>query len=123
MSLNLRKILIVLIIAISSSYSTIYSQTEKEKINTLITQKRSFNKNNKVSTVYKIQLFNGVEKKAYAKKNQFQSIFPMYKVKIIYITPEWKTQVGNFATRLEADRILNIIQQKFIGAFVLKDKI
>ncbi len=123
MSLNYKKILLFILLTVFTSITYIYSQTEKEKINTLITQKRSFNKNNKVSTVYKIQLFNGVEKKAYAKKNQFQSIFPMYKVKIIYIAPEWKTQVGNFATRLEADRILNIIQQKFIGAFVLKDKI
>jgi len=41
----------------------------------------------------------------------------------MYKSPEWKTQVGNFTTRLEADRILNIISEKFTGAIVLEDKI
>lgn len=106
-----------------TSYTQLYSQTEQDKISSLVNQKRDFNKNNKTSTVYKIQLFNGVEKDAYAKKYKFQSTFPEYKVQIIYVAPEWKTQVGDFNTRLEADRALNIIQQKFIGAFVLEDKI
>ncbi|MFK5981928.1 MAG: SPOR domain-containing protein [Flavobacteriaceae bacterium] len=123
MNFNTRKILIMLLLAILASFTNTYSQTEQHKITTLISQKRDFNKKNKTSTVYKIQLFNGTEKIAYAKKTQFQNLFPDYQVNIIYAAPEWKTQVGNFATRLEADRILNIIQQKFIGAFVLEDKI
>jgi hypothetical protein len=123
MNFNIRRVLLLSFFLVLTSYTCIYSQTEQHKISTLITQKRNFNKSNKTSTVYKIQLFNGVEKTAYTKKNEFQSIFPEYKVKIIYIAPEWKTQVGNFTSRLEADRVLNIVQQKFLGAFVLKDKI
>jgi len=123
MHLDLRKILILSLFISLTSYTQLYSQTEQDKISSLVDQKRNFNKNNKTSTVYKIQLFNGVEKDAYAKKYKFQSTFPEYKVQIIYVAPEWKTQVGNFNTRLEADRALNIIQQKFIGAFVLEDKI
>jgi len=124
MHLDLRKILLLITTAIICGYSTsVYSQSDNTKINSLIKQKRKFNKNNKTSTVFKIQLFNGAEKIAYEKKKQFQSLFPEYKVSIIYVAPEWKTQVGNFATRIEADRILTIIEQKFLGAFVLKDKI
>ncbi|MDX1829439.1 MAG: hypothetical protein R3342_07825 [Lutibacter sp.] len=123
MHLDLRKILILSLFISLTSYTQLYSQTEQDKISSLVNQKRDFNKNNKTSTVYKIQLFNGVEKDAYAKKYKFQSTFPEYKVQIIYVAPEWKTQVGDFNTRLEADRALNIIQQKFIGAFVLEDKI
>lgn len=123
MHLELRKILILSLFISLTSFTQLYSQTEQDKISSLISQKRDFNKNNKTSTVYKIQLFNGPEKDAYTKKYKFQSTFPEYKVQIIYVAPEWKTQVGNFNTRLEADRALNIIQQKFIGAFVLEDKI
>lgn len=123
MHLDLRKILILSLFISLTSFTQLYSQTEQDKISSLISQKRDFNKNNKTSTVYKIQLFNGPEKAAYTKKYKFQSTFPEYKVQIIYVAPEWKTQVGNFNTRLEADRALNIIQQKFVGAFVLEDKI
>jgi len=123
MSFTIRKILMLVLFVFLVNITNVFSQTEQSKIATLISQKRDFNKKNKTSTVYKIQLFNGTEQKAYAKKNQFQSKFPEYQVRIIYVAPEWKTQVGNFTTRLEADRVLNIIQQKFIGAFVLEDKI
>jgi hypothetical protein len=123
MSLYSRKRLLLFIIVILGSFSTLHSQTESKKIDNLINHKRDFNKNNKISTVYKIQLFNGGEKTAYEIKNKFISQYPNYKVEIIYKAPEWKTQVGNFITRIEADRALNIIQQKFVGAFVLKDKI
>ena len=123
MHIDFKKILILSLFISFTSYVQLYAQTEQAKITNLISQKRNFNKSNKTSTVYKIQLFNGSEKAAYAKKYKFQSTFPEYKVQIIYVAPEWKTQVGNFKDRLEADRALNIIQQKFIGAFVLEDKI
>jgi len=123
MSLNYKKILAFTFLTLFTSITYLYSQTESEKINVLIKQKRSYNKTNKVSTVYKIQLFNGTESKAYSIKNQFKAKFPEYKVQIIYVAPEWKTQIGNFLTRIEADRILNIIKEKFVGAFVLEDKI
>jgi hypothetical protein len=123
MIINLRKILLLSLFLFIVNNFKIYSQTEQNKISSLISQKRNFNKTNKTSTVFKIQLFNGNEKDAYSKKSKFQSTFPKYKVKIIYVAPEWKTQVGDFNTRLEADKALNIIQQKFIGAFILEDKI
>ena len=89
----------------------------------MIAQKKAYNKKNKNSTVYKIQLYNGNEQEAYQIKSNFNTSFPDYNVRIIYKSPEWKTQVGNFNTRLEADRILNIISEIFSGAIVLEDKI
>ncbi|PHS51635.1 MAG: hypothetical protein COB01_09715 [Lutibacter sp.] len=113
----------IFFIAVLFSVTFSYSQSENEKINTLIEQKRNFNQQNKNSTVFKIQLYNGFEAEAYKIKHNFEIAFPDYKTKIIYKSPEWKTQVGNLNTRLEADRILNIIKEKFIGAIVLEDKI
>jgi sporulation related protein len=113
----------ILFIAFLLCITNTYSQSENEKINNLIEQKRSFNQQNKNSIVYKIQLYNGVEAEAYKIKHNFEIAFPIYKTKIIYKTPEWKTQVGNFNTRLEADKVLNIIKKKFLGAIVLEDKI
>jgi hypothetical protein len=100
-----------------------YAQSENNQITNLIEKKRSFNKENKNSTVYKIQLYNGSETQAYKTRGNFQAEFPQFRTSILYKSPEWKTQVGNFETRLEADRILLIIKEKFAGAIVLEDKV
>jgi len=102
---------------------TIFAQSENDKIDNLIAQKRNFNKNNKTSTIYKIQLYNGSETQAFKIRSNFQNLFPEYNTKIIYKSPEWKTQVGDFETRLRADRILLIIKEKFSGAIVLEENI
>ena len=123
MSISVKRILFTAFLTLFLSITNSYSQSENEKIDNLIEQKRTFNKNNKSSIVYKIQLYNGNETQAYKIKLNFNTTFPEYKTKIVYKSPEWKTQVGNFNTRLEADRILNIIKEKFTGAIVLEDKI
>ncbi|UMB62190.1 SPOR domain-containing protein [Lutibacter sp. A80] len=101
----------------------VFSQTESQKIESLISQKKSYNQENKNTVVYKIQLYNGSESEAYKIKNNFKSAFPEYKAKIIYKQPEWKTQVGDFETKLEADRVLLLIKEEFSGAIVLEDLI
>ena len=41
------------------------------------------------------------------------------KPKMSYELPEWKVKVGRFNTKLEADRALNKIKEKFSGAIVI----
>ncbi len=105
------------------SVPNFYSQNENTKISALLVQKKDFNKKHKNSIIYKIQLYNGDENEAFKVKRIFETTFPEYSIKIIYKAPEWKTQVGVFKTRLEADKVLNVIRQKFTGAIVLEDKI
>jgi hypothetical protein len=100
-----------------------HAQQDREKIDSLILQKRLFNKENKTSKVFRIQLYNGNENEAYEIEKEFRKEFPEYKSTITYRQPEWKTQVGNFKSRLEADRVLLLIRKKFSGAIVLEDKI
>ncbi len=114
--------LIVLFITVFGM-TNCYSQSEKQKIDILINKKKEFNKNNKNSVIYKIQLYNGNEIEAYKKKYKFSSLFPEYKVTIRYEQPDWKTQVGEFITRLEADKVLKIVRTKYPGAIVLEDRI
>lgn len=121
---NLFKYLLISIVfAIFFGTVNAFSQSENAKISNLIEQKKNFNKKNKSSVVYKIQLYNGIENQAFKIKREFEQSFPEYKTMIVYKEPEWKTQVGIFKNRLEADRALLIIQQKYTGAIVLEDKI
>jgi hypothetical protein len=117
------KLIILLFFTIFLTTNNVFSQSENEKINTLIEQKKAFNKTNKNILVFKIQLYNGNETQAYAVKRNFETDFPEYRTKIIYKTPEWKTHAGNFRTRLEADRALNMVKIKYAGAIVLEEKI
>ena len=124
MIISSKKIFFTALLAFFISNTEIYSQTENDKIEQLIEQKRAFNKRNKNSIVYKIQLYNGYEEEAYKIKYNFEASYPEYKTIIdASRQPDWKTQVGIFTTRLEADRVLNIIKEKFAGAIVLEDKI
>ena len=118
-----KRVLFTVFLALFLGITNLFSQSETEKIDSLIEQKRVFNKKNKSSIVYKIQLYNGNESEAYKIKLNFNISFPEYEVNIIYKSPEWKTQVGNFYTRLEADRALYTIKEKYTGAIVLEDRI
>ena len=100
-----------------------YSQSEGDKIEKLIEQKKSFNKRNKNLGGYKIQIFNGNETLAYKIKREFDILYPEYSTNIIYKSPEWKTQVGPFKTRLEADRVQLLIKSNYSGAIVIEDKV
>ena len=117
------KLIILLFIATFLSTNNVFSQSENEKISALIEQKKEFNKSNKNIFVFKIQRYNVNETQAYAIKRNFETDFPEYRTKIIYKTPEWKTHAGNFRTRLEADRALNLVKLKYAGALVLQEKI
>jgi hypothetical protein len=118
-----KKIILVTVLTLLFSFTNGYSQSENEQINTLIEQKTAFNKTHKNSFVYKIQLYNGNETEAYKIKQNFEAEFPEYSTKMVYNAPEWKMQVGDFKTRLDADKVLLIIKEKFAAAIVLEDKI
>ncbi|WGH74096.1 SPOR domain-containing protein [Tenacibaculum tangerinum] len=91
--------------------------TDNENIISLIEKKRTYNKNN--GTGYRIQLYNGLERRAKSIRNRFQIEYPDIYTKLSYKAPEWKVQVGNYKTRLHADRALNKIREKFDGAIVV----
>jgi len=123
MKFSSKNILLIIFLTVFLGITNNFAQSESNEINNLVEQKREFNKNNKSSIVYKIQLYNGDEEESYVVERNFKSDFPEYNVKVIYDDPEFKTQVGNFKTRLEADRILIIVKEKFGGAIVLEDKV
>ncbi|WP_428741424.1 SPOR domain-containing protein [Tenacibaculum sp.] len=91
--------------------------TNNKDIISLLEKKREYNKNN--GTGYRIQLYNGLERTAKSLRNRFQIEYPGVYTKLTYKAPEWKIQVGNYKTRLLADRALNEIREKFSGAIVV----
>ncbi|MDP6922656.1 MAG: hypothetical protein QGH06_06765 [Lutibacter sp.] len=99
------------------------AQTEQEEIQQLIDSKRAYDQEYGNTLVYKIQLFNGGEQEAYKISRDCRQYFPTLNDTVIFQSPEWKTQVVSFKTRLEADRVLRKIKKKFSSAIVLKDRL
>lgn len=97
---------------------TTKGQTNKSEIITeLIKKKKKFNEANGFG--FRIQLANGNEIEVKKTKELFQIEYPTIKTYILFESPEWKVQVGDFKTRIEADKALNEIAKKFKGVIVV----
>jgi len=69
---------------------------------------------------FKIQIYSGSRSAAEAAKSNFIESYPQYPSSLEYETPNYKVWVGNFRSRLEADRAWIKIKRKFTNAFILK---
>lgn len=103
-------------------FSLSLSAQEEQKIDDVLAQKIEYNKSNRKGKGYKIQLYNGSESQAYRIKGNFEVAYGIVAV-LSYESPEWKVRVGNYTTRLEADRALLVFKEKFGGAIVLETTI
>ncbi|SDB58274.1 Sporulation related domain-containing protein [Flavobacteriaceae bacterium MAR_2010_188] len=82
-----------------------------------------YKKDLKTIDFFKIQIFSSSNRsEADQVKNSFSSSFGQWPVEVIYDTPNFKAQVGNFRTRLEADRAMQQIKSKYSNAFIFKSK-
>ncbi len=94
-----------------------------ESIKQTIAKKKAYNKSLTKVKGFRIQIFFGSEKGAYKTRDKFRSIFSKPFIKIQNFPPDWKVRVGNYKTRLEADRALEDIKKSFPGAIVLSEMI
>ena len=111
--------------------STLLGQTTEGKvrietsahIDEMAAQKKDYNKTVKSYKGFKIQIYYGSEKKCYEVKDEFSSLFSEIPTSIIFSTPQWKLQVGNYRTRLEADHSMVSIKKEYPAAIVLATEI
>jgi len=88
-------------------------------VDELVAQKIAFNKEQNSYPGYKIQIYYGSEKECYEIKDEFTALFPDIPTSIIFSTPQWKLQVGEYRTRLEADKSIQSIKKEYPSAIVL----
>lgn len=90
------------------------------KIAQLLNLKKSMEKDNKLGSGFTIQLYYGNLSKANSVIRNYRNKHSSWPASIEYETPNYKVWVGNYSTRLEADRALLEVQRNFPTAFVLK---
>ena len=71
---------------------------------------------------FKIQIYNGSRSGAISAQKEYKSTFNQWESSLEYEEPNFKIWVGSFTTKLEADRALKRIKNKFSGAFIFKPK-
>jgi hypothetical protein len=78
-------------------------------------------------TGYRIQIFfdsgSNARNRANNERRKFMNLFPETKAYLMFDAPNFKVRVGNFRTRLEAERWLREIRKHFDMAYVVPSKI
>lgn len=85
-----------------------------------------FKKDLSTVNAFTIQIYSGssgsARSEAQSTKNQVTSLYPEFSNYIEYEQPNYKIRVGNFRTRLEADRALMTVKKTYSNAFILQPK-
>ena len=75
-------------------------------------------------TGYRIQLFFDLDKKLVEDaRSKFVALYPKVDTYIIYNAPNYFLKVGNFRTRLEAEKVKSEIERDFPASFIIKELI
>ncbi|TNE27524.1 MAG: SPOR domain-containing protein [Bacteroidetes bacterium] len=80
------------------------------------------NKNRKIEG-YRVQVYNGNRNESNQWRSRFISKFPDLESMVIFETPDYKLQVGNYKTIYDAEAALLIIREEFPGAFIVETSI
>ncbi|MGV1011496.1 MAG: SPOR domain-containing protein [Flavobacterium sp.] len=107
-----------------SNFNTLFAQevtvTQDPKLEQLLNEKRKVNSSITINNQYKIQVFNGSSEESKKTLIQFKKENKNYDATIVFSTPIYKVWVGNFKTRIEAERNLNILKKKYPNAILIK---
>ncbi|MHB8206635.1 SPOR domain-containing protein [Mucilaginibacter sp.] len=73
---------------------------------------------------YRIQIFSGSDRKAaYNVQSKFQNKFPDTHTYLSYRDPNFKVKVGDFRSRIEAEKMVEEMKPAFGSLFIISEKI
>jgi SPOR domain len=90
------------------------------KFEQLLNDKRKINTSINTNDTYKIQIFSGKSEEAKKTLSDFKREYSNIDGTIIFNTPNYKVMVGNFKTRIEAERNLAGIKKRYKSVFLIK---
>lgn len=102
------------------SQETKTTVTQDPKFENLLKEKRRINSSITVNDRYKIQIYTGDSESSKKALDKFKKQFKNFDGTIIFNTPFYKVWVGNFKTRIEAERNLNEIKAEYPNALLIK---
>lgn len=111
-----------LVLLTQKSYSQVakVSVSQDPKFEQLLNEKRKINSSITINDRYKIQIFNGDTENSKKALLDFKREYKNIDATIVFSTPLYKVWVGNFKTRIEAEKNLNELKKKYPNAFLIK---
>ncbi len=98
--------------------------TKDSRVDDLIKKQKEINQQKQTIPGYRVQIYFGaIRQKAIELKNEFNSLHPEVASYLTYKQPNFKVRVGDFRTRLEAQKFLKNIQGQYATSFVVTDDI
>ncbi|NNT71345.1 SPOR domain-containing protein [Flavobacterium sp. IMCC34852] len=94
--------------------------SQDPKFEQLLNEKRKINSSITINDRYKIQIFNGDSENSKKTLIDFKKENKNIDATIVFSTPAYKVWVGNFKTRIEAEKNLNELKKKYPNAFLIK---
>jgi hypothetical protein len=96
------------------------SVSQDPKFEQLLNEKRKINSSITINDRYKIQIYNGDTENSKKTLLDFKRENKKIDATIVFSTPLYKVWVGNFKTRIEAEKNLNDLKNKYPNAFLIK---
>ena len=90
------------------------------KIERLLAEKRKINSSITITDKYKIQLFSGDNELAKKTLVDFRKEIKNLDATIVFKTPSYKVWIGNFKSRIEAEKALFDLKKRYPNAFIIK---
>ncbi len=94
--------------------------SQNPKFEQILTEKRKINATISANDRYRIQIFSGDSDAAKKNLSDFRRENKIIDATIVFNTPNYKVLVGNFKSRIEAERNLSELLKKYPKAFLIK---
>ncbi len=80
--------------------------------------------NNVTSEGFRVQIFSGLKREdAYSAQSKFKSLYPGIASYVSYVQPNYRVRVGDFRTKLEAQKLVNDLKKQYPSLFIFAEKI
>jgi hypothetical protein len=112
--------LFVFFTTINSLQAQTITIEQDSKFEQLLNEKRKVNASLTINDRWKIQIFTGNSENAKKELLQFKKDNKNFDATIVFHTPVYKVWVGNFKTRIEAEKNLKELKLKYPNAFLIK---
>jgi hypothetical protein len=132
--MNWKNLLCLTILAISFQWAAAQERgevivTKDPLIDSLIARRLFLSKKlnsgtNISSSGFRLQIFSGLLRQdAYNEQAKFKLRYPAYRTYISYVQPNYRLRVGDFRTKLEAEKFMNELKKFYSSMFIFSEMI
>jgi len=121
--------LLIFIHSVSAQDKGKVQVTKDPQIDSLIAKRLALSKDSKSGNSisvsgFRVQIFSSLERQqAYSEQAKFKVRFPAYSSYISYVQPNYRVRVGDFRTRLEAEKFMIELKRYYSSMFIFSEMI